>query len=60
MFLEMFRTAARSFKPGRRLEEVIARTSEALIRQAEAAAAPPAGPPAMPPAMPPPGDGGAP
>ncbi len=37
MFLEMFRTAARSFKPGRRLEEVIARTSEALIRQAEAA-----------------------
>ena len=37
MFLEMFRTAARSFKPGRRLEEVIARTSEALIREAEAA-----------------------
>ena len=45
MFLEMFRTAARSFKPGRRLEEVIARTSDALIRQAEAmTAAPPAGP----------------
>ncbi len=45
MFLEMFRTAARSFKPGRRLEEVIGRTSDALIRQAEAAAAPPpAGP----------------
>ncbi|MDE0058684.1 MAG: hypothetical protein OXP07_11225 [Defluviicoccus sp.] len=45
MFLEMFRTAARSFKPGRRLEEVIGRTSDALIRQAEAAAAaPPPGP----------------
>ena len=39
MFLEMFRTAARSFKPGRRLEEVIGRTSDALVRQAEAAAA---------------------
>ena len=37
MFLEMFRMAARTFRPGRRLEEVIARTSEALIRQAEAA-----------------------
>ena len=37
MFLEMFRTASRSFKPGRRLEEVINRTSEALIREAEAA-----------------------
>ena len=46
MFLEMFRAAARSFKPGRRLEEVIGRTSDALIRQAEAAAAapPPPGP----------------
>lgn len=43
MFLEMFRTAARSFKPGRRLEEVIARTSDALIRQAEALAGPEAG-----------------
>lgn len=37
MFLEMFRMAARTFRPGRRLEEVINRTSEALIRQAEAA-----------------------
>ncbi len=36
MFLEMFRTAARSFKPGRRLEEVINRTGEALIEQANA------------------------
>ena len=45
MFLEMFRSAARTFKPGRRLEEVIGRTSDALIREAEAAAAaPPAAP----------------
>ena len=36
MSLEMFRTAARTFKPGRRLEEVINRTSEALMQQANA------------------------
>ncbi len=39
MFLEMFKTAARTFKPGRRLEEVINRTGDELMRQAAARAA---------------------